>query len=878
MAPADSAGPHNGPVTAPERSLHTPALAVPRDPAAEEAIEAKARAVLGRLSVDEKVAQLVGLWEDTGEGTDAEVAPMQHELVDEVESFDAYARHGLGRLDRVYGNVPIAPAEGAAEVIRQQELLTSRGAGIPAFIQEELLVGVMTYGATAFPSPLAWGATFDPGLIRRMGEAVGDAARAAGVTYGLAPVLDVVVDSRWGRTEECIAEDPYLIGVLGSAWVAGVQSRGVVATAKHFAGHSASLGARNQAPAPLGPREFADLHLLPFEMAVRLARVGSVMHSYAAVDGMPPAGDRSLLTGVLRDRFGFDGFVVADFLGVTFLHTHHKVAASLLDAGALALTAGLDMELTNAKCFPLVGEEVKAGRFDAAVLDEAVLRVLRAKARVGLLDGVASTSDGEGAADGVSADAARAVWMPALGADGSLDLDPASHRALAREVAEASIVLLENSGLLPIPAPVALGADSWTDADDEALAAEGDLALAVPGIAVVGPVADHWQALLGDYAFPNHVEERFDVPPGIVVPTVLDAVRAEYGSSVTFASGGTWEGSTDADLDEAVRVASEADVVVAVVGDKAGLFGRGTVGEGCDVTTLALPGRQDELVERLLGLGVPVVLVVVSGRGYALAQYRDRAAAIVQAFFPGEEGAAAIAGVLSGRVTPSGRLPISLPLSADAAPYTYRQPTYGQTLRICEVPSAAAWPFGYGLSYTSFAWSAASLTLPSGEVVPLAVGARESVDADSAARKEFPGAPGWSPSDSGPGASASWPIGTSVSVSVTVTNTGDVAGADVVQLYLTDSFASAVRPLVELLGFARVSLAPGESTVVTFDVHTDRLSFTGASLARVVEPGEVVLRLRRSAEDEVAHVTLDVTGEVVEVGSDRELLTGVRVG
>ncbi|MFN8074223.1 MAG: glycoside hydrolase family 3 N-terminal domain-containing protein [Kineosporiaceae bacterium] len=859
-------------MTAPELSLHTAALAVPRDATAEEAVEARARAVLAGLSVDEKVAQLVGLWEDTGEGTDAEVAPMQHEMVDEVESFDAYARHGLGRLDRVYGNQPIAPAEGAAEVVRQQELLTARGAGIPAFIQEELLVGVMTYGATAFPSPLSWGATFDPGLIRRMGEAVGDSARAAGVTYGLAPVLDVVVDSRWGRTEECIGEDPYLIGVLGSAWVAGVQSRGVVATAKHFAGHSASLGARNQAPAALGPREFADLHLLPFEMAVRLARVGSVMHSYAGVDGMPPAGDRVLLTEILRERFGFDGFVVADFLGVTFLHTHHKVAASLLEAGAMALTAGLDMELTNAKCFPLVGEEVKAGRFDAAVLDEAVLRVLRAKARAGLLDGVGPGGDPA---------AARAAWEPTLGPDGSLDLDPAAHRALAREVAEASIVLLENSGLLPIPAPVALGADSWTDADDEALASDGDLALAVPGIAVVGPAAASWQSLLGDYAFANHVEERFEVPPGIAVPTVVDAVRAEYGSSVTFAAGGTWQGASDDELDEAVRVASEADVVVAVVGDKPGLFGRGSVGEGCDVTTLALPGRQDELLERLLTLDVPVVIVVVSGRGYALASYRDRAAAIVQAFLPGEEGASAIAGVLSGRVTPSGRLPLSLPLSADASPYTYRQPTYGRTLRICEVPSGAAWPFGHGLSYTTFAWSSAEVTLPTGEVVPLEVGAGDGVDADAAARGEFPGAPGWKPSMSAVGAEASlpsWPITGSVSVSVTVTNTGDVAGADVVQLYLTDSFASAVRPLVELVGFARVPLAPGESRVVTFDVHADRLSFTGAALRRVVEPGEVVLRLRRSAEHEVARLALNVVGDVREVGSERELLTGVRVG
>lgn len=745
--------------------------------------------ILARLTLDEKVAQLVGLWASANDAGGGNVVPMQHEMA-EAGAFEAYAAHGLGRADRVYGTEPIEPAAGARNVLALQRWLRDNGPGIHALVQEENLVGLMTYGATVFPSPPAWGATFDPDLVERMGTAIGATTRAAGVQLGLAPVLDVVVDNRWGRTEECISEDPYLIGVLGSAWIRGVQSQRVIATAKHFAGHAASLGGRNQGPASVGPRELADVHLLPFEMAVRLADVGSVMHSYASIDGIAPAGSRWLLTETLRDRFGFTGFVVADFMGITFLHTQHRVAADLTEAGMLALTAGVDMELTNGQCYPLVADAIRRGEFDEAVLDEAVRRVLRAKAAVGLLDDADPT---------------------VLPDPGTLDLDPVEHRALAARVAEASVVLLENAGALP-------------------LAATGGT------LAVVGPVADLPRALLGDYAFPNHVEERFDVPPGMDVPTVLQRLREELpGWTVTHAAAGTWQGSTDAELEEAVAVAAQAELVVAVVGDKAGLFGRGTVGEGCDVRTLDLPHRQRELVDRLLATGRPVVVIVVSGRAYALDVARGRAAAVVQAFFPGEEGAAAIAGVLSGRVNPSGRLPISMPVDADASPYTYRQGAYGTTQPISEVPSAALWPFGHGLSYTTFGYD----------------GARAG--------------------------SQSMATDGRVEIGVTVTNTGERAGAEVVQLYAQDCYAQVVRPLTELVGFARVTLDPGESARVVFDVAADRLSFTGVALQRIVEPGDVVFRIGRSAEDTVAELPVRVTGPTRVVGSDRELVTGVRV-
>lgn len=764
-----------------------PASARPSPDALDRGVEA----VLARLTLEQKIAQLLGhgATAELEEGAVVDLATASAE-----EPYESYAADGLGRADRIYGHLPVAPSAGAEHVRALQEWLVAHPPGIPALIQEEILVGLMAYGATAFPSPLAWGASFDADLVETMGRAVGATARRAGVQLGLAPVLDVVVDSRWGRTEECISEDPYLTGLLGAVWTRGVQSQGVIATAKHFAGHSASLGGRNQAPASLGPREFADLHVLPFEMAIRLAGIGSVMHSYAAVDGEPPAGSRRLLTELLRDRLGFDGFVIADYLGVQYLHDRHRVAADYAAAARLAITAGLDMELANHHAYPTLIGAVRAGELDVAVVDTAVRRVLRAKAWAGLID-----EQGNGRLDG-----------DVLPDPTTLDLDTEADRALARTVAEESVILLDNTGVLPLPPTGGV-------------------------LAVVGPLADFGAGLLGDYSFPNHRQDRFDVPPAIELPTVLRRVAEEFGGwQVRHAAGGTWAGSTDAELDEAVAVARDADVVVAVVGDKSA-FMTGTVGEGCDVTSLDLPHRQRELLDRLLDVGVPVVVVAVTGRAYALDVTAGRAAAVVQAFFPGQEGASAIAGVLSGRVNPSGRLPVSMPLSADASPYTYRQPAYGRDHRVTVVPSRALWPFGHGLSYTTFRYDDATV---SADVLP----------SDGA-----------------------------LDVTVTVRNTGDRAGAEVVQLYAQDLFSSAVRPLTELVGFARVPLAAGGAARVTFTVHADRLSFTGADLRRVVEPGDVVFRLGRSAEDTVAELRVRVTGDVRVVDSSRVLTTPVRV-
>jgi beta-xylosidase len=352
-------------------------------------------------------------------------------------------------------------------------------------------------------------------------------------------------------------------------------------------------------------------------------------------------------------------------------------------------------------------------------------------------------------------------------------------------------------------------------------------------VAVVGPGADDPRVLFGCYAFPNHVLPQFpefDAGIGIDAPSLLTALRAELPTTeITHHPGCPITGGDLSGIDQAVSAATAADVVVLVVGDRSGLFGEGTSGEGCDAADLRLPGHQSRLVEAVLATGRPVVLLAVSGRPYALGEFSDRCAAVVQAFFPGEEGGAALAGVLSGRVNPSGRLPVELPRHAGAQPHTYLEPPLGQHSEgISNLDPTPAFPFGHGISYTSFGYDDLVVDAPAIDVA-----------------------------------------GT-VEVSVVVTNTGRRTGEEVVQLYVSDPVASVTRPVTQLVGFARVPLEPEESARVRFTVHADRLSFTGRDLARVVEPGEVRFRIGTAGDTTAGPVTVRLTGR-------RRVITGPRV-
>ena len=740
--------------------MSTSTLAVPALPDVSERVHD----LVARMTLEEKLAQIVGYWLDQGGNV---VAPMQGEMTtgSEGATMAEITRHGIGHYTRVYGTRPVDAAERAAWLwSEQRRLQRETRLGIPALVHEECLTGLAAWKAATFPTPLAWGASFDPALVREVGAAVGASMHALGIHQGLAPVLDVVRDPRWGRVDECIGEDPYLVGTVGTAFVQGLQGEGVHATLKHFLGYSGSTAGRNHAPLHAGPREIADIFLPPFEMAILEGGAWSVMNSYVDLDGIPAAANADLLTGVLRERLGFTGVVVADYFAVAFLEVMQAVAADRGEAAALALTAGIDIELPAGDAYlaPLAAQ-VRAGAVEEAYVDRAVLRALAQKEALGLLEPDAFAGE-----------------PPA-----TIDLDSPEHQALARRLAERSVVLLTNDGVLPL---VRHGHEPRR-------------------VAVIGPNADRAEALQGCYSFANHVLSGYpDHEIGIAIPTVRQALQTALAAigdpspQLIAVQGCDVEGKDTSGFAAAVEEATGADVVVVVVGDQAGLFGRGTIGEGNDSESLELPGVQRQLVEAVVATGTPVVMVLITGRPYAIGWALDgpdpRPAAVLQAFFPGEGGGLALADILTGAVNPSGRLPVSLPRSAGAQPYSYLQPILGGPSEVTTADPTPVRPFGFGLSYTSFSYSGLE------------------VDSTVVAGAGF-------------------------RASVTVTNTGEVAGADVVQLYGRDLKASIVRPVAQLLGYVRLDLEPGESRRVTFEVPSTRFAFSDRRMVRIVEPGDV---------------------------------------
>lgn len=744
-----------------------------RDPTVD--VEARVEAVIAELTPQEKIAQLGSYWADD-RGSDDIIAPMQDVFSRGRAPFEQAVQNGIGQLTRVFGTLPVTARAGMTQIRdAQQHLQSTTRLGIPAMVHEECLTGFTALGATVYPTALAWGATFDPGLVEEMGHAIGRDLAAVGVHQGLSPVLDVVTDYRWGRVEETMGEDPYVVATLASAYVEGLQDAGVIATLKHFAGHATSRGGRNHAPVSMGEREFRDLVLPPFEMAVRDAGVRSVMNSYTETDRVPAAADRWLLTELLRGEWGFEGTVVSDYWAVAFLKSKHGVVGSMADAGRLALHAGMDVELPDISAFLELHTDDPAPDRTAADIDTALRRVLRQKVELGLLD--------EG-------------WRPAEPIDH--DLDSAENRDIARRLAEKSVVLLQNdSGILP-------------------------LSTSSQKVALIGPCADDASAMLGAYSFPVHVLSRHpEFGLGVEAMSLPEALSAALPSAeVVVERGCPLQGPADeAEIARAAAAAADAEVAVVVVGDHAGMFGKGTSGEGSDAPSLELPGEQARLVEAVLATGTPVVLLVLSGRPYAIGRFVDRASAILQAFMPGVEGAGALARILTGAVNPSGHLPVQVPFGAAALPHTYLAPPLGQDGdRISNLSIAPAFPFGHGLSYTSFAVS--DLTLDSAQIAT---------------------------------------DGTVVATA-TVANTGDRAGETVVQLYAADPVAQVTRPVQQLVGYSRVSLQSGESAAVTFILHADRFSFTGIARRRIVEPGEIILSAGLSVGDLASSASVTLTG------------------
>jgi len=818
----------------------TAAQLAPADPWQDPSLPVDVRVadLLGRMSLTEKVAQLSGLWIGLGTEDSDGVAPMQGEFAESAPLAELI-KEGVGQLTRVLGTVPVTPAEGAAALARlQRRIMSISRFGIPALAHEECLTGFAAWGATTFPAPPAWGASFDPDAVRTMAASIGEGMHAVGVHQGLAPVLDVTMDSRWGRVEESIGADPYLVGMIGTAYVQGLQSAGIIATLKHFAGYSASRAGRNMAPVDIGPRQLADVIIVPFEMAITVGGAQSVMPSYCAIDGVPAHADPDLLARRLREELGFDGTVVSDYFAVSFLETLHAVAASPTDAGLVALRAGVDMELPNRRCYgPSLAEAAASSQADEELIDRAVARTLRHKFELGLLD---------------------PGWSPGAEEEReAINLDPAPHREVARLLAEESVVLLANRPAAGGPVAgrtVSDGAAADGTAAD-GTAADGRNALPLrpdARLAVIGPLADDPLAFFGAYSFARHVGYRHeDQGVGLSVTSLLDALRSELpAAGISYAQGCAVRGHDAGGITAAAAVAADADLAVLVLGDDAGLFGRGSSGEGSDAADLRLPGVQQDLLDAVLRTGVPVVLVLVTGRPYALGTVAPRLAAAVQAFFPGQEGARAIAGVLSGRVTPSGKLPLEIPADPGGQPSQYlRTPLAGKT-DVSAVDPTPLYPFGHGLSYTSF------------DYCDLSVTAAEDSRSDS-----------YSPG----GQELLIATDGAAEIACTVRNSGDRPGTEVVQLYLHDPVAQVVRPVRYLAGFGRVSLEPGEAKRVVFRLHADRTSFHGRSGKRIVEPGRIDVLVGSSAADIRLSGSVTLSGSERVVGSDRVLTTPVTV-
>lgn len=769
-----------------------------KDPAAP--VDERVEDLLGQMTLDEKIAQLGCLWSTA----------LVHEGAFDADIAASKIPHGIGQITRIGASTGLRPQESATLMNAIQKVAVERTRlGIPIFVHEESVGGFCHRDATVFPQGIGLAATWDPALLEQVAGVIREQMLAVGARLSLAPVLDVARDPRWGRVEESYGEDPVLNGILGVAYVRGMQTddlrSGVAATGKHFLGYAMSEGGRNWNPVHFGPRELREVYAEPFAAVIRDANIAAMMNSYASVDGLPCAGSPAILNDLLRGELGFAGAVVADYFSVAQLYSFHRVAATQGEAAALALAAGMDMELPSTDFFgPPLKAEAEAGRVTEDAIDVAVRRVLAMKFRLGLFE-----------QPYVDPERASAVFQ---------NPDAVT---LAREVAAKSVVLLANDGVLPLRADIRR-------------------------IAVIVPGADDQRLLQGDYHYPTHLEMIYgpnetDKPlsgigEGNLLPraggayapgpyytphvTLLAGLRAALGDEVDvcYAKGCEVLGDDRIGFDEAVAAAQDAEVAVVVVAGKSGLFRPATVGEGNDATDLDLTGVQNELVAAVAATSTPLVVVVLSGRVHTLSNVAAQANALIQLFPPGEQGGSALADVLTGTANPSGRLPITVPRTVGQVPIFHGYRAGGDRPMFfddyTDSPPTPLFAFGHGLSYTTFGY------------------ANLEVNASDTA------AP--------------------ITVSVEVSNTGDRAGEEVVQLYARDDVATVARPDQMLLGFVRLPLEPGQTRHVTFNVHPSRLAFYDPQMRFVVEPGSFTLSIGASAADIRATQTVNVSGDRAE--------------
>ena len=642
----------------------------------------------------------------------------------------------------------------------QHYAIDSTRLGIPIILAEEAPHGHMAIGTTVFPTSIGLSATWDTELIEQVGQVIGSELMAQGGTIGYGPVIDLSREPRWSRVEETYGEDVYLTSQMASAMVRGTSSKGVISTLKHFVAYGIPEGGHNGSPSHIGPRDLEENVLPTFKAAIDNGAL-SVMTSYNTIDGIPTTCNEELLTGVLHDRWNFQGFVVSDLESIDGIYASHHVAKDRQEAGEMALKAGVDVDL-GAHCYALLKESVEAGRLDIAYVDRAVKRVLIRKFEAGLFDNPYLPED---AADGVRSP---------------------ENVEVAAQAARESVTLLKNNGILPLRAGTR--------------------------IALIGPNADNQYNQLGDYTAPQAPES---------VVTMLDGLRSA-GAAVTYVKGCAIRDTRSNDIAQAVQAARRADVAVVVVGGSsardfrtkyidtgAAVVDQAAVsdmeaGEGFDRSSLDLLGLQPQLLREIKATGTPLVVVYIEGRPLDKRWTSENADALLTLWYPGGEGGTALADVLLGRYNPAGRLSVSVPLNVGQLPVYYnRKVPYSHDY--VEESAAPLYPFGFGLSYTTFEYSNLRVegTLPDAAVVK-----------------------------------------------VDVRNSGSLSGDEVVQVYIRDLVASTARPRKQLRAFKRVkAIGPGETVTVSLPLERSAFELVNPAMERVVEKGEFEIQVGASSDD-----------------------------
>lgn len=820
-------------------------------------VDARVDDLLSRMTLEEKLAQLQTLWHQRrAMETSAELGDGGLQFIAEVAAQKMPL--GIGHIARPSEfKSPRQTAEFNNAL--QRWLKEHTRLGIPALMHEEALHGYVAFDATSFPQAIALASSWSPQDLQAVYALAAKEMRATGAHWALAPVLDIARDPRWGRIEETMGEDPYLMSALGVAAVRGFQgdvgaegpfaTDKVVATLKHLTGHGQPAAGVNIAPAQIAPRELHEVFLPPFEAAVKLAHAASIMPSYNEIDGIPSHVNGPLLNDVVRTQWGFRGVMVSDYFAVQELISRHGLYASEAEAAKAALLAGVDMETPDPKAYPKLLELVKTGQLSEKVVDTSVRAVLTLKFRLGLFENP-------------YVDAAKADVL--VGAP--------EQRVFAREMAEKSLVLLKNEGVLPLQVSQ------------------------IKKLAVIGPHAD--ETLLGGYSsiprqtvsifaglqskLQGEAEVRFargTVLTKTVTKTVTtqvsddpEAGHVEIASTDTSttamlqakaaarlaqrsATAGTfsmqrWNEDgiqlANADdrqglLEEAVALAKTSDAVVLVLGENEGLSREAWAEEHLgDRSSLELVGNQLQLAQTLMQVaketGKPLVLVLTNGRPLALGELAETMPAIIEAWYLGQETGAAVANVLFGDVNPSGKLPLTFVRSAGHIPGFYNhKPSAKRGYLFDDI--SPLYPFGHGLSYTHFDYSAL-------QIVESAKGAVANSD---------------------------------VTVSFRLKNSGKVFGTEVVQLYINDPVASITRPVKQLKAFARVDLKPGQQALVSFKVPVNLLAFVDSQQHWVVEPGEIKLMIGSSSADLRLHGSFDIDGDVTDVGANRAYLSAVDI-